>query len=111
MLWGLFHPQTNTFHDPSNVPVNVPPNPRFESILNGDERRSSVEMAKNVADVAAADRRNGNNGKAHGSESGKTKTGLRFERFFTPPGCHAYDLIEWERRTAAITSEKGQIIF
>jgi ribonucleoside-diphosphate reductase alpha chain len=68
-------------------------------------------MAKNVADVAAAARRNGNNGRAHSAESGKTKTGLRFERFFTPPGSHAYDLIEWERRTAAITSEKGQIIF
>jgi len=68
-------------------------------------------MAKNVADVAAAARRNGNNGRAQGAESGKTKTGLRFERFFTPPGSHAYDLIEWERRTAAITSEKGQVIF
>jgi ribonucleoside-diphosphate reductase alpha chain len=41
----------------------------------------------------------------------KTKSGLRFERFFTPPGSHAYDLVEWERRTAAITSEKGQVIF
>ncbi len=68
-------------------------------------------MAKNVADVAAAARRNGNNGRGHGAESGKTKTGLRFDRFFTPPGSHAYDLIEWERRTAAITSEKGQVIF
>jgi ribonucleoside-diphosphate reductase alpha chain len=37
--------------------------------------------------------------------------GLRFERFFTPPGSHAYDLIEWERRTAGITGEKGQVIF
>src|SRR3954449_1900998 len=112
MLWGLFHPQTNTFHDPSNVPVNVPPNPRFESILRGDERRSSLEMAKNVADVAAAARRNGNHGaRAQTEGSVKTKTGLRFERFFTPPGSHAYDLVEWERRTAAITSEKGQIIF
>jgi ribonucleoside-diphosphate reductase alpha chain len=37
--------------------------------------------------------------------------GLRFERFFTAPGSHAYDTIEWERRTAAITGEKGQVIF
>jgi ribonucleoside-diphosphate reductase alpha chain len=69
-------------------------------------------MAKNVADVAAAARRNGNNGgRAQTDGSVKTKTGLKFERFFTPPGSHAYDLVEWERRTAAITSEKGQIIF
>ncbi len=59
-------------------------------------------MAKNVADVAAGARRNGNH---------KPKVGLRFERYFTPPGTHAYDLVEWERRTAAITSEKGQVIF
>ncbi|HET7467676.1 MAG TPA: vitamin B12-dependent ribonucleotide reductase [Candidatus Dormibacteraeota bacterium] len=59
-------------------------------------------MAKNVAEVAAGARRNGNH---------KPKFGLKFERFFTPPGSHAYDLIEWERRTAAITSEKGQVIF
>jgi ribonucleoside-diphosphate reductase alpha chain len=69
-------------------------------------------MAKNVADVAAAARRNGNHGgRAQTDGSVKTKTGLRFDRFFTPPGSHAYDLVEWERRTAAITSEKGQIIF
>src|SRR5207248_887808 len=33
------------------------------------------------------------------------------QRYFTPPDSHAYDLVEWERRTAAITSEKGQVIF
>src|SRR3984893_15118147 len=75
---------------------------------------SSKKMAKNVADVAAGARRNGNHHKpsaerAQGAIS--DKAGLRFERYFTPPGSHAYDLIEWERRTAAITGEKGQVIF
>ncbi|HXD81492.1 MAG TPA: adenosylcobalamin-dependent ribonucleoside-diphosphate reductase, partial [Candidatus Acidoferrum sp.] len=37
--------------------------------------------------------------------------GLRFGRHFTPPGSHAFDLVEWERRTAAIIGEKGQVIF
>jgi ribonucleoside-diphosphate reductase alpha chain len=68
-------------------------------------------MAKNVLETggfAAPSRTrplkngNGNHGKAKG---------LRFGRFFTPPGSHAYDLVEWERRTAAITGEKGQVIF
>jgi ribonucleoside-diphosphate reductase alpha chain len=63
-------------------------------------------MAKNVADLAAARR----NGTHKGAQSGKVP-GLRFDRFFTPPGSHAYDLIEWERRTAGITGEKGQVIF
>jgi ribonucleoside-diphosphate reductase alpha chain len=61
-------------------------------------------MARNIANVAAGTHRGTN----PGAESGK---GLRFERFFTPPGSHAYDLMDWERRTAAITSEKGALIF
>ena len=68
-------------------------------------------MAKNATDVAA--RRNGNHKPAaarNGASSGKV-TGLHFDRYFTPPGSHAYDLIEWERRTAGITGEKGQVIF
>ncbi|MEP7105386.1 MAG: vitamin B12-dependent ribonucleotide reductase, partial [Chloroflexota bacterium] len=58
-------------------------------------------MAKNVADVAAT-------GSARKTGGGK---GLHFERHFTPPGSLAFDLVEWERRTAAITGEKGQSIF
>ncbi len=70
-------------------------------------------MAKNVLETggfAAPSRtrplKNGNGNGGHG----KTK-GLRFGRFFTPAGSKAYDLVEWERRTAAITGEKGQVIF
>src|SRR5437867_2523984 len=62
-------------------------------------------MAKNLADLTGARAKNGN---GHGKHPLK---GLRFERFFTPAGSHAYDLVEWERRTAAITGEKGQVIF
>jgi len=62
-------------------------------------------MAKNAADLAHATRKNGNH------KNGAAKPGLRFGRYFTPAGSHAYDLIEWERRTAAIIGEKGQVIF
>src|SRR5437868_6634416 len=62
-------------------------------------------MAKNLADLTGA--RPAKNGNGHGSK-GK---GLHFGRFFTPPGSHAFDLVEWDRRTAAITGEKGQVIF
>src|SRR6266581_9302413 len=64
-------------------------------------------MAKNVTDIASSRPLKNGNGNGHGS---RTK-GLRFGRFFTPPGSHAYDLVEWERRTAAIIGEKGQVIF
>src|SRR6266853_626701 len=62
-------------------------------------------MAKNAADLTAVARKNGNH------KNGATKPGLRFGRYFTPEASHAYDLIEWERRTAGITGEKGQLIF
>ena len=74
-------------------------------------------MAKNIADLTGA--RSGAAGRAHGAppktngshaKAGAVK-GLRFGRHFTPPGSHAFDLVEWERRTAAITGEKGQVIF
>ncbi len=57
-------------------------------------------MAKNVVDVEAS----------HQEPQGPLG-GLKFDRYFTPAETHAYDLIEWERRTAAITSEKGVTIF
>jgi ribonucleoside-diphosphate reductase alpha chain len=68
-------------------------------------------MAKNIADLtgAGAGRAQGASSKPNGT-SAKAK-GLRFGRHFTPPGSHAFDLVEWERRTAAITGEKGQVIF
>src|SRR5919201_998631 len=65
-------------------------------------------MAKNLADLTGARGTKHTNGNGNGH--GKAK-GLRFGRFFTPAGSHAYDLVEWERRTAAITGEKGQVIF
>src|SRR5260370_7118131 len=73
-------------------------------------------MAKNIADLAGA--RSGSAGRAQGAPIKTNGThakaavkGLRFGRHFTPPGSHAFDLVEWERRTAAITGEKGQVIF
>ncbi len=37
--------------------------------------------------------------------------GLTFTRVFSDPSVSPYDAIEWELRTAAITSEKGETIF
>ena len=62
-------------------------------------------MAKNLADLTGT--RPAKNGNGHGSKA----KGLHFGRFFTPPGSHAFDLVEWEHRTASITGEKGQVIF
>jgi len=39
------------------------------------------------------------------------KKGLEFRRYFTREGISPYDAVEWEYRTAAITSETGDVIF
>src|SRR5260370_25670096 len=51
-------------------------------------------------------------GKADETGAGtRTKKGLEFRRYFTREGISPYDTVEWEYRTAAITSESGEVIF
>src|SRR6202048_4108529 len=78
------------------------PAPR-KSFRRGVDQRRVVVMAKNVADVAAE------TGRRASPQRGSK--GLRLARYFTPPGSHAHDLVEWEWRTAAIIGEKGKVIF
>jgi len=103
MLWGLFHLQANHPNDPLYDAAI-----RFINTLSGDDLRrlSQQKMAKNVTDLTGSRNSKLTNGNGHGKAKG-----LRFGRFFTPAGSHAYDLVEWERRTASITGEKGQVIF
>src|SRR5262249_42183900 len=39
------------------------------------------------------------------------KAGLEFRRYFTDGASSPFDKMEWERRTAQIGNEKGQVIF
>jgi hypothetical protein len=34
--------------------------------------------------------------------------GLKIEQFFSTPGVHPFDQLEWERRSAKITGDNGQ---
>ncbi|HWP47124.1 MAG TPA: vitamin B12-dependent ribonucleotide reductase [Candidatus Limnocylindrales bacterium] len=43
--------------------------------------------------------------------AGSVGEGLKIERFFTKPGIHPFDELEWELRTALITNERGEKIF
>ncbi|HEY4611706.1 MAG TPA: vitamin B12-dependent ribonucleotide reductase, partial [Bacteroidota bacterium] len=45
------------------------------------------------------------------TETTTTPRGLKFTRYFTKPGVHPFDEIEWELRTAIISNEKGEKIF
>lgn len=46
-----------------------------------------------------------------GSTPAAGATGLHFDRFFTPAGSRAYDLVEWEHRTTSITNSAGKVFF
>ena len=37
--------------------------------------------------------------------------GLTVERRFTTPGVHPFDEVQWERRAAVISNEKGEVVF
>jgi ribonucleoside-diphosphate reductase alpha chain len=43
--------------------------------------------------------------------STETQKGLEFRRYFTRDDVSPFDAVEWEYRTAAITSESGEVIF
>jgi len=45
------------------------------------------------------------------SSSAQAQAGLKFQRRFTQAGVSPYDEVQWERRTASITNEKGEVIF
>jgi ribonucleoside-diphosphate reductase alpha chain len=45
------------------------------------------------------------------SQGRRAERGISVRRFFTKPGIHPFDEVEWELRTASIQNEKGQTVF
>src|SRR5450759_2787994 len=62
-------------------------------------------MAEN--DTTVAEKK----GNALTAESVAVAHGLAIQRYFTKPGVHPFDEIEWELRSATISNEKGEKIF
>ena len=48
---------------------------------------------------------------AERAEQSNDVRGLKFQRYFSKPGVHPFDEVEWELRTALISNEKGEKIF
>ena len=46
-----------------------------------------------------------------GGEKSKVRKGLEFKRYYTKEGLPPFEAVDWELRTAAITSESGEVIF
>src|SRR5881628_311793 len=48
------------------------------------------------------------------NRTGKKETkagGIEVQRFFTRPGVDVFDTCDWETRIAAITNERGEVVF
>src|SRR5450432_2325429 len=58
-----------------------------------------------------AETRTAMNGMTETEQTTRKATGLNFQRWFTDGKASPYDKVEWERRTALIGNEKGQVIF
>ncbi len=41
----------------------------------------------------------------------KARHGLSIPRYFTTPGRHPFDAVDWERRSVNLTNDKGEVIF
>ena len=48
---------------------------------------------------------------AERAEQSNDVRGLKFQRYFSKPGVHPFDEVEWELRAAVISNEKGEKIF
>ena len=51
------------------------------------------------------------NSMAETNQIARRTTGLEFQRRFTDGKVSPFDKVEWERRTALIGNDKGQVIF
>ncbi len=54
---------------------------------------------------------NMNNNELHSEFSAQKGRGLKIPPFFSTPSVHPFDELQWEKRTAQIASENGEIIF
>ncbi len=63
----------------------------------------STETTETGAQVAG--------GKSARADRRRQARGLQIRRHFTQPGVHPFDQVEWELRSANITSERGEVIF
>ncbi len=70
---------------------------------------SEIERAQGAADAAGASKP-GDSAK-RGRARAQRAAGLRIQRFFTQPGVHPFDQVEWELRSATIANERGEMIF
>ena len=69
----------------------------FESM---DFTRSEDRVSSSLGDIVKT-----------AQEIAEKNPGIKIERFFTTPGLHPYDEVEWERRNASILNDKGKVVF
>ncbi len=70
------------------------------------ETRATVELKEEKQNPPRADRKT-----STGKTRKSTRKGITVPRLFSRAGVNPFDTVEWERRTAGISDDKGQIIF
>lgn len=58
----------------------------------------------------AVERSSGTKRSANG-KAPLTSNGIQFRRLFSVEGIHPYDRIEWSKREAVISNERGEVVF
>src|SRR6266704_1745511 len=79
------------------------PSTSISCVISQNEHNRRRELYMKEEALERKDDGNGDLTKGH--------KGLEFGRYFTREGISPYDTVEWEYRTAAITSESGEVIF
>ena len=88
---------------------------RFDGhmVPSADEVRETVSLTlidRNLLHVAK--RYLEYRGQVHRLSDGPVyNKGITVQRFYTQAGIHPYDQMEWEKRDATITNEKGKVVF
>src|SRR5262245_14190755 len=49
--------------------------------------------------------------RTEGESVGGKRKGIKVKRYFTRPGVHPFAEVEWEKRSAVISGEKGEVVF
>ncbi|MFH0909639.1 MAG: vitamin B12-dependent ribonucleotide reductase [bacterium] len=76
------------------------------------ETRQSVEIRESKKDLRTTGTRvKSASGKASAKTRGTQPKGLKINRIFSAKGVNPLDAVEWEKRNAMISDDKGQVIF
>jgi len=83
---------------------------RKVGVSNGQAARTQEPVAQSSSRAVVQTERLTDGETDRLTEVGKRK-GINVKRYFTRPGVHPFAEVEWEKRSAVISGEKGEVVF